>query len=45
MVEDQILQIETDTCIIFQLYFYGNFFGPKHESAILNHENLYKKLV
>ena len=28
-----------------QLYFYKNFFGPKHESAILNHENLHKKLV
>ena len=45
MVEDQILQIETDTYITFQLYFYENFFGPKHESAILNHENLHKKLV
>ena len=36
---------ETDTCGVFQFYFYENLFLPDHNSSILNDENPTKKTI
>ena len=38
-------ETETDTCGVFQLYFYDDLFGPRYDSTIINHVNLTKNTV
>ena len=45
MLDEQIQELPTDTCRIFQLYFYQNLFDPDSESKIINDEFLTKKTV
>lgn len=40
LVNNQLQKIEMDTCGIFQLYFYVNFFMPLENSAIINDKKL-----
>ena len=42
LVNNQLQKIEMDTCGIFQLYFYVNFFMPLENSAIINDKKLSK---
>ena len=44
-VDDQLQKLETDTCGIFQLYFYFNLFVPFENSAILGDNKLSKRTV
>ena len=44
-VDDQLQKLETDTCGIFQLYFYYNLFIPFDNSSILKDINLSKKTI
>ena len=39
-VDDQLQRIETDTCGIFQLYFYYNLFVPFENSSIVEDNKL-----
>ena len=39
-VDDQLQRIETDTCRIFQLYFYYNLFVPFENSSIVEDNKL-----
>ena len=36
-VDDQLEETTSDTCGIFQLYFYKNFFDPLENSQIIEH--------
>ena len=45
MVEDQIQDLESNTCGIFQLYFYENMFNPDQSSKIQNDTKLKKSTV
>ena len=45
MLDEQIQELPTDTCRIFQLYFYQNLFDPDSESKMINDEFLTKKTV
>ena len=45
MVDDQLQNLETDTCGIFQLYFYTNLFLPKEGSKIVNNSKLTMKTI
>ena len=40
MVDDQLQNIKSDTCGLFQLYFYMNLFIPKENSKILSKKTL-----
>ena len=40
MVDDVLQQLDTDTCGIFQLYFYTNLFLPNCKSKILSSKKL-----
>ena len=40
MVDDCLHDLESDTCEIFQLYFYTNLFLPNYKNKILNHKTL-----
>ena len=40
MVDDCLQDLESDTCEIFQLYFYTNLFLPNYKNKILNHKAL-----
>ena len=40
MVDDCLQNLESDTCGLFQLYFYVNLFIPEKNSKILNNKNL-----
>ena len=40
MVDDCFQNLESDTCGLFQLYFYANLFLPEKNSKILNNKNL-----
>ena len=40
MLEDLIQKTETDTCGVFQLYFYENLFELQYDSTIMLHEKL-----
>ena len=44
-VDDQLQKIETDTCGIFQLYFYYNLFVPYENSSIVEDDKLTKGTV
>ena len=43
IVEDQLQELITDTCGIFQLYFHENLFNPLSDSKIINDEFQQKK--
>ena len=45
LVDDQLQKIETDTCGIFQLYFYVNLFTPLENSLIVNDKKLSKSTL
>ena len=40
MVDDRLQNIKTDTCGLFQLYFYVNLFLPKEKSQIIKNKKL-----
>ena len=44
-VDDQLQEITSDTCGIFQLYFYYNLFVPYENSSIVDDKKLTKKTV
>ena len=44
-LDDQLQRIETDTCGIFQLYFYYNLFNPLKTSSILQNSILSKSTI
>ena len=44
-VDDQLQKLETDTCGIFQLYFYFNLFMPFEDSSVLKDAKLSKRTV
>ena len=44
-VDDQLQKLETNTCGIFQLYFYFNLFVPFENSAILGDNKLSQRTV
>ena len=45
IVENDLLELLSDTCRVFQLYFYKNLFDPSYKSRIINHQNLNKKTI
>ena len=45
MFDEQFQELTTDTCGIFQLYFYKNLFDPVRDSKIIDDEFLIKKTV
>ena len=45
MLEDPIPKIETDTCDVFQLFFYNNLFALRYNSSMMSHENLNKNTI
>ena len=44
-LDDQLQEIESDTCGIFQLYFYYNLFVPYENSSIIEDKKLTKKTI
>ena len=44
-VDDQLQKLETDTCGIFQLYFYFNLFVPFKNSSIIEDNKLSKRTI
>ena len=44
-VDNQLQKLETDTCGIFQLYFYTNLFTPVGGSKIINDKKLSKRTI
>ena len=44
-VDDQLQELETDTCGIFQLYFYFNLFVPFENSSIIEDNKLSKRTI
>ena len=40
IVENDLQELSSTTCGIFQLYFYKNLFNPSIQSTILQHKNL-----
>ena len=45
LVDDQLQKIETDTCGMFQLYFYFNLFMPFENSSIINDKKFSKSTI
>ena len=45
LVDDQLLKIDTDTCGIFQFYFYVNLFTPVDGSSIIHDKTLSKSTL
>ena len=45
MVDDQLQNLKSDTCGIFQLYFYTNLFVPKNNSKIITNKVLNLKTI
>ena len=45
LVDDQLHKIKTDTCGMFQLYFYFNLFMPLENSLIINDKKLSKSTI
>ena len=45
LVDDKVQELYSDTCGLFQLYFYKNLFDPDENGKILNDEHLTKKTV
>ena len=44
-LDDQLQKIDTDTCGIFQVYFYYNLFNPFSDSSIIKHKVLTKHTI
>ena len=44
-LDDQLQKIETDTCGIFQLYFYYNLFNPLNKSSIVQDNVISKRTI
>ena len=44
-VDDQLQKTETDTCGIFQLYFYVSLFNPVEKSQIISDKTVTKKRI
>ena len=44
-LDDQLQKIDTDTCGIFQIYFYYNLFNPFSDSSIIKHKLLTKHTI
>ena len=44
-IDGQLQQTTSDTCGIFQLYFYKNLFDPLEDSQIIEHEKLTKQTI
>ena len=44
-VDDQLQKMETDTCGIFQLYFYVNLFNLIENSKTINDKTLTKEIL
>ena len=44
-LDDQLQKIETDTCGIFQLYFYYNLFNPFNKSSIVQDNVISKRTI
>ena len=44
-LDDQLQKIETDTCGIFQLYFYYNLFNPLNKSSIVQDHVISKHTI
>ena len=45
MVEDGIQDLNSSTCVIFQLYFYDNLFNPDENSKIQRDPNFIERTV
>ena len=45
LIDDHLQELTTDTCGIFQLYFYKNLFEPSADSKITKDEFLTKQAV
>ena len=45
LVDDQLQKIETDTCVIFQLYFYVNLLALREKNSIVNNKKLLKSTL
>ena len=45
IVENDLQELLSDTCGIFQLYFYKNLFDPSDKSKIISRESLNKKAI
>ena len=45
MVEDTVQDLDSSTCVIFQLYFYDNLFNPEENSKIQDKTKLNKKTI
>ena len=45
MADDRLQDPSSDTCGIFQLYFYTNLFLPKEDSKIINNTKLTMKTI
>ena len=45
MVDNPLQDLQSDTCGIFQLYFYTNLFLPKEGSKIINNSKLTMKTM
>ena len=45
MVEDRVQNLDSVTCVIFQLYFCDNFFNPNENSKIQDKARLNKKTI
>ena len=45
LVDDQLLKIDTDTCGMFQFYFYVNLFTPVDGSSIIQDKTLSKSTL
>ena len=44
-IRNNVEDIVSPNCGIFQIYFYKNLFHPEEKSKIINHENLNKKTI
>ena len=45
LLDDQLQELTTDTCGIFQLYFYRNLFEPSADIKLINDEFLTEQTV
>ena len=45
IIENNLQELSSSTCGIFQLYFYKNLFHPSIQSMILQHKNLNTETV
>lgn len=45
IVDDQLQESNSDTCAIFQIYFYKNLFDPLSKSQIINGKKLTRDTI